>query len=180
MFKTIVTICLVVFTTLAFGDDSISKIELTQPSIDYDVINRVWHYLKKRTNAPIDLPPPPIVLDWQVPKYARMGFQYPTKEFPNNLLQISIAPRTIDLESRDMVTWGLLHELTHYIFVLRENNWDTTRKVYTVTLKHHCNKEFMMITRELADRIWDVYHADTDKSKMYQEVIRSCGSHPDQ
>lgn len=82
------------------------QIEYTPPEIDYDVIGRLWDFVKTSTHAPADLPPPKLVLDWHVPPFARMGFQYPTEKFPEYAMQISIAPRTIEQYSKEMVTWG--------------------------------------------------------------------------
>ena len=74
----------------------LQSIEYTPPEIDYDVIARLWGFVKRQTGAPKDLPAPRLVLDWHVPPFARMGFQYPTEQFPHNVMQISIAPRTIE------------------------------------------------------------------------------------
>lgn len=156
------------------------KVENTPPPIDIEMVDRIWVYLKQVTQAPKDLPPPKIVMDWEVPQLARMGYQFPTQLYPEFLSQISIAPRTVDMWPRDIVSWGIGHEMTHYIFLMRENNWDTTRRYFYNFRKHHCDTEFMKITKDIADLIWQTYHSTTDKNKMYDEVEKSCFNHPEQ
>lgn len=119
---------------------AITGIESPAPPVDLDALNRIWARLKKETGAPADLPPPPLVLDWEVPASAKMGFQYPTEEFPDNRLRISIAPRTADMQPANMTLWGLGHELTHYLFILRENGFDPKRKTYREGPPQHCNE----------------------------------------
>lgn len=164
------------FTALA---EPIS-VENTPPPIDMEMINKIWMYLTSVTQAPNNLPPPKIVMDWEVPALARMGYQFPTAEHPEYPSQISIAPRTVDMWPRDIVTWGIGHELTHYIFLMRENNWDTSRTYFYNYRKHHCDPEFMAITRDIADLIWSTYHSTIDRAKMYDEVQKSCFTHPEQ
>jgi len=162
-----------------FAENHITIIN-TPPPIDLEVTNRVWEYVKKSTGAPKDLPPPTIIMDWEVPLIARMGTQAPTQDFPKIKLQISIAPRTVDMWPPEMIQWGIGHEMVHYAFILKENNWDTKKKIFIVKRKHHCDPEFMAITRGIADLLWDIWHVDTMRAKMYDEVIKSCGSYPDQ
>jgi hypothetical protein len=168
------------FTSQLWANDAITGIEVTPPEIDFDVITRLWGFVKKTTNAPKDLPPPPLVLDWHVPPFARMGFQYPTPKFPDNIMQISIAPRTIEGYSKEMVTWGVGHELVHYAFIMRENQWQNRRATFADNLKHHCDLEFKQITRAIADEIWSIYHSDTQRAAMYDEVEKSCFNEPNQ
>ena len=156
------------------------QIEYTPPEIDYDVISRLWVFVKRSTHAPIDLPPPRLVLDWHVPPFARMGFQYPTEKYPEYPMQISIAPRTIEQYSKEMVTWGVGHELVHYAFILRENQWRRGQATFQDQLKHHCNPEFKDLTRAIADEIWKIYHSDTQRAAMYDEVEKSCFNEPNQ
>ena len=160
--------------------DDFHTIEYTPPEIDYDVIGRMWDFVKLSTHAPSDLPPPRLVLDWHVPPFARMGFQYPTEKFPSYQMQISIAPRTIEQYSKEMVSWGLGHELVHYAFILRENHWQRGQATFQDQLKHHCNPEFKQITRAIADEIWKIYHSDTQRAAMYDEVEKSCFNEPNQ
>lgn len=158
----------------------ITKIENPPPSIDMDVVNRLWTYVKKEAGAPDNLTPPLVTLDWDVPMIARMGTQIPTEWTPNLPLQISIAPRTIDMTQKEMVLFGIGHEMTHYVFVLKENNWDASKKTFSIKRKHHCDKEFKKITYGVADQLWNMYHSDTLKYQMYQEVMKSCANFPDQ
>ena len=130
--------------------------------------------------SPRDLPPPRLELDWHVPPFARMGFQYPTDKFPEYQMQISIAPRTIEQYSKEMVSWGVGHELVHYVFILRENHWHYGQATFQDHLKHHCNPEFKQITRAIADEIWKIYHSDTQRAAMYDEVEKSCFNEPNQ
>ena len=155
-------------------------IENTPPPIDIEMVEKIWLYLKQVTKAPVNLPAPKIVMDWEVPPLARMGYQFPTQEYPETISQISIAPRTVDMWPRDIVSWGIGHELTHYIFLMRENNYEIDRKFFYNFRKHHCDKEFMEVTRNIADLIWSTYHSGSDKTKMYDEVQKSCFNNPDQ
>jgi len=175
-------VCLIsmLLCTRLWAADAITGIEVTPPEIDFDVINRLWEFVKKTTHAPPDLPPPPLVLDWHVPPFARMGFQYPTAKFPDNTMQISIAPRTIEGYNKEMVAWGVGHELVHYAFIMRENNWQNQRATFADNLKHHCDLEFKKITRTIADEIWKIYHSDTQRAAMYDEVEKSCFNEPNQ
>ena len=174
--------CLLIWglNTPLWAGDAITGIEVTPPEIDFDVITRLWGFVKKTTHAPAALPPPPLVLDWHVPPFARMGFQYPTPQFPDNIMQISIAPRTIDSYSKEMVTWGVGHELVHYVFIMRENHWQNRRATFADSFKHHCDLEFKAITRAIADEIWKIYHSDTQRAAMYDEVEKSCFNEPNQ
>ena len=161
------------------GND-FQQIEYAPPEMDYDVIGRMWEFVKHTTGAPEDLPPPRLVLDWHVPPFARMGFQYPTEKFPEYAMQISVAPRTIEQYSKEMVSWGIGHELVHYAFILRENHWQRSKLTFQDQLKHHCNPEFKLITRAIADEIWKIYHSDTQRAAMYDEVEKSCFNEPNQ
>ena len=160
--------------------NDITQIEYSPPEIDFDVINRLWTFVKLQTQAPPDLPPPKLVLDWHVPAFARMGFQYPTKQYPDYEMQISIAPRTIEHYTKEMVTWGVGHELTHYAFILRENHWRYKQQTFSDQRKHHCDLEFKALTRAIADQIWLIYHSDTQRAAMYDEVEKSCFNEPNQ
>ena len=152
----------------------ITEIEISQPPINLQYVNWIWERLKKEIGAPDDLLPPPIAIDWEVPIYARMGTQYPTKEFPDYRMQISIAPRTIDSEPDTMVLFGIGHELVHYLFIMRENNYEI-KETYTVELMHHCNMEFQDYNRIVIDVIWNIYHMS--KARMNDELVKSCSNH---
>jgi hypothetical protein len=40
--------------------------------------------------------------------------------------------------------------------------------------------EFKAITRAIADEIWNIYHSDTQRAAMYDEVEKSCFNEPNQ
>ena len=155
-------------------------IELTQPPIDFEMIHRIWVMLKKETGAPSTLPYPPIVLDWEVPKIALMGMQYPTKEEPGNRLQISLAPRTLDQMKDQEIMFGIGHELTHYLFLMRTNRWDYQKKAFEPGTPHHCDPEFQRIMRLIIAKIWDTYHDDVMRNRLINEPRRSCVAYPQQ
>jgi hypothetical protein len=175
--RTWFAILLLTVSTAFAGEVSV---ENTAPPIDTEMVERIWHYIKQATHAPQSLPPPRIVMDWEVPPLARMGYQFPTLQFPDNASQISIAPRTVDMWPRDIVSWGIGHELTHYVFLMRENNWNPNLRVFVNKRRHHCDPEFQEITRGIADLIWATYHSSSDRTKMYDEVQKSCFLYPDQ
>ena len=157
-----------------------SSIAYATDDLDWLIINRVWTFVKTQTGAPADLPMPPIFVSADMPAAARMMFQYPTRENPQDRMVIMINPTTLETYDRDMIDWGLGHELTHYAMILQENNWDLTRETYNQTILHHCNREFMRITRQIADLIYSVYHDERDRYQMYHQVQRSCVDQPHQ
>ncbi len=109
-----------------------------------------------------------------------MGFQYPTAQYPNNPLMVGIAPRTIDTWPHELVTYGVGHELLHYLFLLRDNNFDVEARVFEQDSPRHCNRQFMKVSRRIADRIWDMYHSTAYRTQMYDEVTKSCFNQPGQ
>lgn len=167
------TYALITSPELPVDNPKITEIEISQPPIDLVDVNRVWFRLKREMGAPVDLPPPPIAIDWEVPIIAKMGTQYPSKEFPEYRMQISIAPRTIDSESDEMILFGIGHELVHYLFIMRENDYKI-QEIYKVELLHHCNMEFQDFTRIVIDEIWNIYHMN--KNLMNNEIVKSCSN----
>ena len=149
-------------------------------TIDWRTVNKEWEFIKEQVGAPKDLPMPPIIVDPTLPSGARMMFQFPTKEDSSVVMQIMINPKTINDYNTEMIDWGLGHELTHYAFVMRENDWDYTRSWFNITIRHHCNREFMRITKELADVIYNVYHGERERYAMWDQVQRSCVTQPNQ
>ena len=170
---------LVLFSSVVHAGSTITIVN-TPPPIDIEMVNHIYSYIKQELKAPESLIEPTIVMDWEVPILAKMGYQFPTEDFPKNISQISIAPRTVDMWPRDMISWGIGHEMTHYVFLMKENNWETDRKIFVNKIKHHCNKEFIRITKGIADLIYSTYHSDIDRHKMYDEVSLSCRLHPEQ
>lgn len=149
-------------------------------SLDRYTIEREWTFIKQQLNAPADLPMPPIEIDPNMPKTARMMFQFPTANDSGITMKIFINPKTLKDYNTEMLDWGIGHELTHYAFILRENNWELNRSSYNYTIKHHCNKEFMRITKDLADVIYNIYHGERERYRMWDEVQRSCAQYPNQ
>jgi len=114
-----------------------------------------------------------------LPTNARMVFQYPSEEQPDNSLMVSVSPRTLTQWSRAMVSWAAGHELTHYAFLMRDNGWVRQEKYQNKT-KHHCNPAFIRLTSGVADLIADQLTNTRERLRMYSEVFRSCTRHPDQ
>ena len=147
--------------------------------LDMGIVQMVWAYIKVETKAPADYPLPPLVIDPSLPTNARMVFQFPSEEQPENAMQIGVSPRTLSAWSRGMVSWAAGHELTHYAFLMRENGWERQAK-YQSSMKHHCNPEFIRLTSGIADLIADQLTSGKDRLRMYSEVFRSCSRHPNQ
>jgi len=174
------TIITTLFSTVCFAGPQIEQIVVPPVPIDLELVNRLWEYGKKRVGAPDDLPPPPITLDWEVPRIARMAMQYPTVQEPNYPIQISIAPRVVDMEDRLLVTWAIGHEITHYLFLMREFDWNHKQATYNPTRKHHCDPEFKDITKGMGEVLWNVYHSTDFIMKVRDEIVKSCANFPQQ
>ena len=148
--------------------------------IDWDIVELEWRFIKQQVGAPADLPMPPIRLA-KLPPGARMMFQFPLTD-DDEPMAIDIAPATLTQFTREMLDWALGHELTHYAFIMRENDWDTARTKFdhAVYNRHHCNREFMTITKAIADIVWNSYHSERQRYAMWDQVQRSCQMQPDQ
>ncbi len=147
------------------------------PSIDVSMTEKIWVYIKHETHAPEDLPLPPILFDEKIPRQARMVFQFPSEDAPNNALQISIGNASTRWWNQEMMLWALGHELTHYAFLMQENDWEA-KNVYVNNIRHHCNFEFMRITRDIVEIIWERYQNVSARMRMYSEVHKSCARQP--
>ena len=147
--------------------------------LDMGMLQVVWSFIKAETGGPADFPMPPLVVDASLPTNARMVFQYPSEELPDNSLMVSVSPRTLTQWSRAMVSWAAGHELTHYAFLMRDNGWVRQAK-YENKTKHHCNPDFIRLTSGIADLIADQLTNTKERLRMYSEVFRSCTRHPDQ
>ena len=145
--------------------------------IDRDVFDRIWPWLKKQIGAPAELSPPRIVIDRSIAP-ARMETRYPCVQAPENKLEIGINPETLEREDNVVLVWAVSHELVHYLFLMRDNNYEWERKIFEPGSKHHCNREFMEITTQLAGEVWKIYHSGV--SQMYQEVQNACAVNPGQ
>jgi hypothetical protein len=148
-------------------------------SFDMVTLDAIWRFIKSKTGAPVDLVMPNLVIQPGLPTTARMVFEFPSEDQPQNTLQINVSPRTLQLWSRPMVNWALGHELVHYAMLMRENQW-VVQAVYKNTIKHHCNPEFLKLTGDIADLISDAQSPSRERLRMYSEVFRSCTRHPDQ
>jgi len=148
-------------------------------SFDMVTLEAIWRFIKTKTSAPPDMAMPPLVIQPGLPTTARMVFEFPSEDQPQNTLQINVSPRTLQLWSRPMVNWALGHELVHYAMLMRENQW-VAQLVYKNTIKHHCNPEFLKLTGDIADFISDAQSPSRERLRMYSEVFRSCTRHPDQ
>ncbi len=145
--------------------------------IDRAMTEKLWSFIKQETHAPEGLPMPPIMFDEQVPKQARMVFQFPSVDAPDNVMQISIGTYSTRLWNQEMLLWALGHELTHYAFLMQENQWEQ-KNIYDNNIRHHCNFEFMRITRDLVEIIWEQYQNTAARMRMYNEVHKSCSRQP--
>lgn len=148
-------------------------------SFDLAGLQVIWEFIKSKTGAPADAVMPRLVVQPGLPTTARMVFEFPSEDQPQNTLQINVSPRTLQLWSRPMVNWALGHELVHYAMLMRENQW-IEQSVYKNTIKHHCNPEFLKLTGDIADLISDAQSPSRERLRMYSEVFRSCTRHPDQ
>jgi len=148
-------------------------------SFDMVTLDAIWRFIKSKTGAPVEMVMPNLVIQPGLPTTARMVFEFPSEDQPQNTLQINVSPRTLQLWSRPMVNWALGHELVHYAMLMRENQW-VVQAVYKNTIKHHCNPEFLKLTGDIADLISDAQSPSRERLRMYSEVFRSCTRHPDQ
>ena len=152
---------------------------LVDKAFDGQALNMIWDFIKSQTGAPPNAPLPRLVIQPGLPTSARMVFEFPSEDQPGNALQINVSPRTLQAWSRSMVNWALGHELVHYAFLMRENQWQA-QTIYKNTIKHHCNPEFLKLTADIADLISDTQLPSKERLRMYSEVFRSCTRHPDQ
>lgn len=169
-------------SAVAFLFCCISTIANAQHSLadlDWPVIRLEWQFIKQAVGAPPDLPMPEIVIE-PLPPGARMMFQFPTIDSDEYPLLITINPETLVKFDYEMVNWGLGHELTHYAFIMRDNNWDPNRSWYVQSRRHHCDPEFMQITHDIAEVIYNVYHGQRERYAMWDQVQRSCQYQPNQ
>ena len=158
---------------------SIANVQPGLSDLDWPVIELEWKFIKQRVGAPINLPMPLITVE-TLPPGARMMFEFPTSSDSDSDMKISIAPETLKNYGYEMTTWGVGHELTHYAFIMRDNDWNHTKKTFVHKFPHHCNPEFMSITRDLAEVIYQVHHGQRERYMMLNEVQRSCLSNPSQ
>lgn len=153
---------------------------LTNHSVlEAQTVSRMWAFIKSKTNAPDDLTIPPIVVDESLPKNIRLMFEYPSQYAPTTEMRIRLNPQNMVAWNSGMWYWALGHEMTHYAFLLRENEWQK-KTWYENRLKHHCDHEFMTITQNIAELLWEIYEKSEDRLHMYIEVNKSCRHQPNQ
>ncbi len=150
---------------------------ITSSQLDMQMTGKIWEFIKRETHAPSDLPLPAIMLDENIPKEARMVFQFPSEDAPDNAMQISIGATGTRFMSQELFLWALGHELTHYAMLMQENQWEH-KTVYVNNIRHHCNFEFMRITRDIVEIIWEQYQSVAARMRMYTEVHKSCARQP--
>lgn len=148
---------------------------LLPPPFDEEnmIIERYWSWLKSEVGAPPNLPWPRIEIE-PLPRAVRMAFVFPTQEAPWRETRIVISPRSIDRASgpeRLSVVGEFAHELVHYVLVLAENRWDFEAETLRNDVHHHCDDEFMRLTRQIADFIWDTYHSN-DAVRSIDHMVR--------
>ena len=69
--------------------------------------------------------------------------------------------------------------MRHFAAALRENGWQE-KTWYENRLKHHCDHEFMTITQNIAELLWEIYESSEDRLHMYIEANKSCRFQPNQ
>jgi len=145
--------------------------------LDPNRVTQVWAYLLSEMKGPAHLNRPPMVIDPELPTSARFVFEFPSQDAPENPLQIRVSPRTLNEWRGSTLYWGLGHELAHYLFLRSENAW-LEKSQYESELHHHCDPEFMTLTRKLADFLEQ--NSTQALMQMYAEGFRSCMRNPQQ
>jgi len=134
--------------------------------IDKDSANRIWCWMKQEVNAPLDLPPPPVLvgpLPWN--KYS--VFVFPTPNAPDDVFSIEIGSDTLQYEDPLFVLWALGHELAHALFTLRPFGFKKQASYPSaLPFTQHCDPEFGRVTRGAADVIWNIFHSSQQRSRM--------------
>ena len=148
------------------------------PPLDQEahLIERYWTWLKEEAGAPANFPWPSIHIE-PLPRTVSMAFVFPTHEAPWHEARIVMSPRSIDRANgpdRLTVVGELAHEMVHYILVLAENGWNLDAGVLKNEVHHHCDDEFMRLTRQVGDFIWKVYHSNDAVRSIDQMVRLAC------
>ncbi len=151
----------------------------TDGVLEAQTVSRMWGFIKSKTQAPEDLAIPPIVMDESLPNNVRLVFEYPSQYAPKTVMRIRLNPQSMVAWNKGMWHWALGHEMTHYAFLLRENGWQE-KTWYENRLKHHCDHEFMTITQNIAELLWEIYESSEDRLHMYIEANKSCRFQPNQ
>ncbi|SDJ48058.1 hypothetical protein SAMN04488026_101836 [Aliiruegeria lutimaris] len=148
------------------------------PPFDEEIylIERYWTWLKAEVNAPLSVLWPRIEIE-PLPKTVRMAFVFPTEAAPWQETRIVISPRTVDRAAgpdRPAGIGELAHEVVHYILVLSENVWDAEADVLRNDRLHHCDHEFMRLSRKVSYFIWEVYHSNDAVRSVHRMVNLAC------
>ena len=160
-------------------------IDLTKPDapvfgpLDTASLSKIWSWIKTQTSAPENAAMPDVVIQSNLPPAARLMFEFPSESEPDNLMRISVSPRTLHTWSRPMLNWAIGHEFLHYALLMRENDWQT-QAIYKNNIKHHCNPEFIDLTAGIAELISDAQPQAHERLSMYSEIFRSCVRYPEQ
>lgn len=176
VFRVLAALILVQLAT-ASGAKAFSSIELPSPfDQERDLIDRYWSWLTTEVNAPPHLPWPRIVVE-PLPTTVRMAFVFPSEEAPWRKMRVVLSPRSVDRAAgpdRLIVVGELAHELVHYVLVLAENEWDVDAEIFRNDVHHHCDLEFMRLTRQIADFIWNIYHSNDAVRSVNHMVDLAC------
>jgi hypothetical protein len=156
---------------------SSSEVDLPMPlDLEADLVTRYWSWLLEEVDAPPGLPWPRIEIA-PLPRTVRMAFVYPTSDVPWQEMQIVMSVRSIDRAAGPehlVVVGELAHELVHYVLVLKENGWDVSGETFRQAEHHHCQPEFMRLTRQVGQFIWDVYHSPASVRSVEHMVRLAC------
>lgn len=147
--------------------------------LDKASLSKIWSWIKTQTSAPEDAAMPDVVIQSNLPPAARLMFEFPSDIEPDNVMRISVSPRTLHTWSRPMVNWAIGHEFLHYALLMKENNW-ASQATYKKNIKHHCNPEFIDLTAGIAEMISDEQPQAHERLSMYSEIFRSCARYPEQ
>jgi hypothetical protein len=172
----VLTICALSACQHARAQDLLKS---TDGMLEAQTVSRMWNFIKSKTQAPADLAIPPIVMDESLPKNVRLMFEYPSQYAPKTEMRIRLNPQSMVAWNNGMWHWALGHEMAHYAFLLRENGWQE-KTWYENRLKHHCDHEFMTITQNIAELLWEIYESSEDRLHMYIEANKSCRFQPNQ
>lgn len=145
-------------------------------SVDTDLIEIYWQWLKVETTAPADTPIPDIVIE-DLPSNAKMALFYPTQFKPDEALRITISERAIERAKagdRLLVLSELAHELVHYILLMQEHKWAFSRYRFDIARHGHCDPEFQRLSKEIGQVIWQAYHSDALLRDVAQMVQKAC------
>ena len=106
-----------------------------------------------------------------------MVLQFPTEAAPHRELRIIASVRSIERAAagEELIVIGELgHELVHFVLLLKENDWDPSRRPMENRIHHHCDPTFMRLARHVGTIIWDSYHSNDAVRSIDHMVRLSC------